>query len=189
MARKKKRNTYIYHGSPKKGLKLLNPRKGKRVSPQEKYKGRSVHATTFRKSAALYLANLDSNDLASNRAGYWLTDKQNIYVIRDKKKWGRMDNGGSIYRIKKTPSWKKSKGPVKDRNEWITKRKIKPVDEFQYDSAVDAMIDGGVTVYIPPQHIMKKIKKTNTLKDELRLLKQIKSENEKRENIKKKRRK
>lgn len=184
------RGKFLYRGSTKKNLKEIHPQINKRFRPEEiKLKGKCVHSAEDKKTAAYYTLDLSKKDFnPKDTFGYWLDDNQKIFVISDQVKFKKKDKGGSIYKFKKNKWWRKSTKGLHDRGEWITKRKVSPVEEVQYNSTIDAMIDAGVKVYIPPKKLLWQMEKNidtevdkgKSLRTSIGMLKKIKSENEKR---------
>jgi bifunctional DNA-binding transcriptional regulator/antitoxin component of YhaV-PrlF toxin-antitoxin module len=173
---KKKSNRYLYHGTPKKNINILEPRVGVRMGDslnETKQKGKSIHATTNKQIATGYMLNYDlwgtqlKKRWATTMHGYSepklprrckSTDPY-VVVIGDRAKLKKVDKGGTLFKINKTKSFKSAidrKDKIYGPYEYRSKRRIKPVDKIEYDSAVDAMIDNNMQVYIISKKNWKK---------------------------------
>lgn len=179
--KEKKRNRYLYHGSINRNISVIHPKK---LSIRDKNEGAVVFASQNKGVASTFIPRYkeynDDNVIID------VHKRKPVVLITNKKKFLDEDKGGSLYKLNKSKSFKRKFMGGFGRYEYTTKSKVKPIEEKKYDSSLDAMIDNGAQVYFVPKKIYNQYHKiiddypkTHTSKL-TRLLKSLKSENEKR---------
>jgi len=155
---------YLYHASPEANLKIIEPRR--KTAPEGFNMGPVIFATDSFPFATQFL--VDHDDSWANGGAFGDTF---FFVIGDKKRFLKNDNGGTIYVV---PS--ETFEPFNKR-EWCGKEKVKPVSRMSFSSGLNAMIITGVQVYFVKPQIYRQIQ--NSEDHGVSILNNLKSENEK----------
>ena len=133
-----KKPTVLYHGSSVSGLRLLEPQAHKIRHPAE---GPVVFAAVALPLATLFIVPTDDSWTVSGTFG-------RVYhiVISDRERFTRNDHGGSVYVV---PGESFSCDPEKGLGEleWVSAVPVKPIDEFIFRSALEAMLENRVQVF------------------------------------------
>jgi hypothetical protein len=162
----------LYHGSNDKKITEFEPRISK--GQGEKF-GANVYATHDFATAVVFM----SKPHAWMTTGHFHDNAESdfLYVViaTSKEEFKKMDNGGSVYSL---PSGTFERNPeaLMDIFEWASQVSVKPIDQKNYNSSLDAMIENWVQVYFVNQELFDKIE---TAPDHgYEILKTLKSENQ-----------
>lgn len=155
---------YLYHASPVKGLKAIEPRA--ETVPEDFDKSPCIFATEYFDFATQFLVPHD--DSWANGGAF---SDQPFFVISDRERFKKADKGGSIYLVK-----------AKDfvfykKREWFSQQPVKVVEETTFSSGLMAMITQGVQVYFTDRKTYKKIQ--TSADHGLSVLNTLDTENEK----------
>lgn len=155
---------FLYHGSPHKSIKELEPRRKYFRDPKE---GPKIFATQELSLATCFLLEgITSSGLFG--------DTPYAVIIGDREEIIKNDKGGHIYVL---PSDKFESDPHKGLREyeWTTDQRVEPIKTIEYKSAVDAMIKNGVQVYFVDKATHQKIR--NSKDHGFSILNDMESEN------------
>lgn len=103
--------------------------------------GPRVFATPDKSMASIFMTGTDdswTHSGAFNRVPY--------FVISDKERFERLDQGGAIYHL---PSTTFENDPEKGLGEleWTSQEPVEPTEKEEHESALEAMLNHGVQVY------------------------------------------
>lgn len=163
----------------------------KRKSFRDKDEGAVVFATQRKGLAASFMSHVKNPD---DYPDISVINRKPVVLIPKKKEFLKNDTGGAIYKLRKSKSFHRDhpKSYHFGVFEWITRRKVKPIEKKVYDSSIDAMIDNGAIVYFVTKKQQKDFRKLANEKEpsensKLRsFFNKLTSENEKRGKLKKK---
>lgn len=139
----------LYHASSDTGILEFEPRAESTRDPSE---GPVVFATPSEAFASMFIVKTDDSWTKKSRFG-----KVFVTVIADRERFLQRDQGGSIYTL---PSETFETDPSKGmgRNEWVSKRPVKPTRNDKYSLGLDAMMALGVQVYFVGKEKFREIK-------------------------------
>lgn len=143
---------YFFHGSPHKGLPSLQPRN---TSVRNFEEGSVVFASPYIALATYFLVKTDDEWASIGRLGTDYNDPFYI-IIGDEQRFRTLDHGGAIYHVHSAPF---TSNPLFGDTpyEWTCPHPIKPQIVRKYDSALLAMIQHRVQVYIVPREMFTPI--------------------------------
>jgi hypothetical protein len=154
---------FLYHASPVKGLKKIEPRS--KTVPENFDKTPCIFATKYFDFATHFLVPHD--DSWANGGAF---SDQSFFVISDKERFMKADEGGSIYLVEAKNFENYNK------REWFSKSLVKVNGEVTFSSGLMAMITQGVQVYFTDKETYKEIQRA---KDHgLSILNALETENE-----------
>ena len=155
---------YLYHASPIKGLKIIEPRS--KTVPENFKDTPCIFATEYFDFATQFLVPHD--DSWANGGAF---NDQPFFVISDRERFEKNDKGGSIYLVKA--------GDFQNYNkrEWFSKKPVEVAGEVQFSCGLMAMITQCVQVYFTNKNTYEKIQ--NAQDHGLSILNSLKAENEK----------
>lgn len=138
----------LYHGSQNKNIKVFMPQ---HKSYRDKNEGAVVFATPDKVLASIFI--VPTNDSWTHSG---LFGGIHYFVCSDKKRFIELDKGGTIYTL---PSDTFECDPERGlgSKEWTSIVEVKPINQENFDSALELMIDMGVQVYFVDDEIFKKI--------------------------------
>ena len=141
----------LYHSSPQKDLKIIEPQKTK---VHDEYVGDYVFATTDKILATMYLCTKGHASLMeSKHKNPW------IVIVAEPSEFIKYDKGGAMYELP-DDSFHKTPNPGLETFEMVSKNSITPLSKQVYDTFMQAMHDSGVTVYFVNQSTFDDILKT-----------------------------
>jgi len=161
---------FLYHGSPNKKIETIEPRK---KFIRDTNEGPKVFAGA-ENIAAMFMTRFgDSMTQIGTHNGV------PVVVIRDMKHFLKKDKGGAIYKLN---SSKFENDPDKPfgKNEWTSNKPVEPVDNEEFESSLAAMLEKGVQVYFVDKKTFYKYKYEEDGENRCAILKNLQSENEKR---------
>src|SRR5687767_10509331 len=123
-----KKPKFLYHGSPIRGLKVIEPRA---ISIRDHNEGPVVFATPDLVLASMFIVPVDDSFVNMGYVG-----ETPIFHCGDKKRFLELDKGGAIYILSSEAfSFDSNKG-MGDL-EWTSTQAVVPIKEMVYDSALD----------------------------------------------------
>ena len=161
---------FLYHGSPNKKIEKIEPRKKFIRSAEE---GPKVFAGA-ENIAAMFITRFgDSMTQIGTHEGI------PYIVIRDRNHFLKKDKGGVIYKLD-SEKFKNDPDRHFGEHEWTSDDSIEPVDKEEFESSLVAMLEKGVQVYFVDKKTFYKYKYTESGEERIETLKNMQSENEKR---------
>ena len=135
----------LYHGSPVRGLKVLEPRN---ICKRSKDEGKMVFASPFIEFSSMFLNRL--NDMHSCGVSF---SGPHCFICK-KSSWN--DTGGSIYEL---PSDSFSYDSNKGRGylEWTSTESVNALKETVFESAAEAMMSLGVQLFFVDDDEFKEV--------------------------------
>jgi hypothetical protein len=165
---------FLYHASPDKNIKKLEPRK---LSDRNIDEGPKVFATPDKSFVSCFIARTDDT---WTQIGVYNTGEKKIYThcISDEKRFRELDKGGAIYTVS---SESFDLDITQGFREWTSYKPVDVMKKEEYETGLDAMIENEVRVYFCNKEQLEEIRKnTNDFHKTFELLDSITSENEKR---------
>ncbi len=156
----KEKPLFLYHGSPNREIHCLEPQ-AKKVRRADE--GPVIFATQDIALATMFMMS-DMDDSWTNSG---LVNGIPYVVIADKERFMHNDRGGSIYRIPSTTFITK-KDLGLGENEWVSVDPVIPIDQVEYDSVLDAMVEKGVQVYFIDRAMLNEFKESSRIPELLR---------------------
>ena len=157
----------LYHGSPKTGLVLLEPRA---IGVRNCSEGPVIFACRDLALATVFMVRMDDRwvQIGTFGGAYHV-------VISDRTRFEQSDLGGSVYVV---PSDSFSCDLEKGMREleWISREPVKPIDAYDYPCALDAMIQHGVQVFFVTSETFESIQMADD--HGLAILQSLTSENQ-----------
>lgn len=166
----------LYHASSNRNLEILEPRV---EHFRDRNEGPVVFASPDKSFVSCFLVRTtDKWALISKYTHPGYHPPIHIDCISDEERFRKLDKGGAIYTLPSEGFYlDKSKG----RTEWTNKSSVIPISKEIYESGLDAMIENGVLVYFCDEEKLEELKKNaENFKKAMKILKGMKSENEKR---------
>lgn len=152
----------LYHASSRSDLNIIEPRAESSRNIEE---GLVVFATPSLSYATMFLFRWDGSWV---QAGF--TNSVPIMVISDKERFFEEESkGGSIY-VLPSESFSCEEESNMDEFEWISKRSVKPLRSMSFNSALEAMLENGVQVFILDKDTFDKFTALNTTSDRVSFL-------------------
>lgn len=139
----------LYHASPTNNLKEIVPLARTIRDPEE---GAVVFATPDLAYATMFLVPTDDGWISCG-----LLNNVHYMVISDKKKFRKLDKGGTIYALP-SYSFYCDLGKGGREKEWVSRVPVKPQRADFYPRALEAMVNYGVQVYFVDKETFTKIK-------------------------------
>lgn len=158
----------LYHASQNKNLSIIEPRDNTVRDPKE---GPVVFASPDKAGVTKFLVPSDDSWTRKSRFG-----EIHVHVIKDKSRYLKNDKGGAIYHLHPDTFYlDDTKGGSKD--EWTSRKPVKPLKKELYDSALNAQIKNSVQVYFVDEDTFEKICSSEDHGNEI--IRGLKSENQK----------
>ena len=165
----KEKPSFLYHGSPHKGIEEFEPRISKGMGKEF---GAMVYATPDLATASAFLAEV-KKEWSAGRFG----DTFYVIIPFPREEFIKDDKGGHIY-VLPSDTFESDLKKGMGKYEWASKTSVKPTKKIEYPSALNAMLENGVQVYFVGDNTYKQIKESTD--HGFLILKNLESENQRR---------
>ena len=156
----------LYHASSNRNLEVLEPRA---ESVRDESEGPVVFASPDKAGVTKFL--VPSNDSWTRKMRF---GDVHIHIISDREKYEEADKGGAIYHLS-SDTFELDETRSGGKQEWTSRKSVKPANKEVYDSGLQAQLDNGVQVFFVDKDAFERIDQSTDHGNEI--IRSLESEN------------